>query len=150
MKLIYNSLSIKRGLMMDFETKSIELKIGEKVYTNNISEGSMNLSRILCDSNIIFGKPFADMFECTVFDENGFPDVKGQRIQVTITKTDGTKKNIFTGTIESSKADSTGLSSSFPTGYYRDIIAYDDMYEKGQKDVSQWWEDFWQWFSHWL
>ena len=103
--------------------------------THGIAEGSLSLDEILCSGNIELGQYCSNKFEVQLYD---IADVTGEKIVVWQTDestTPATEIPIFVGYVDSCKQDVFGR--------YRDIVAYDELYTLGSKDVAQWWTDFW-------
>ena len=100
--------------------------------TTGIVSGSLNLEEILCSKNIEFGEFNATKFEAQVYQ---LSDVSHKKIVVYQIE-NNSKIAIFTGIIDSCKKDKSG--------YYRDIVAYDDAYNKKDINVAQWWTDYWK------
>lgn len=100
--------------------------------TTGIVSGSLNLEEILCSKNFEFGELNASKFEAQIYK---LPDVSSKKIVVY--QTEGNNKiALFTGIVDSCKKDKSG--------YYRDIIAYDESYSKRDTNVAEWCNDFWK------
>ena len=100
--------------------------------TTGIVSGSLNLEEILCSKNFEFGDLNASKFEAQIYK---LPDVSSKKIVVY--QTEGNNKIVlFTGIVDSCKKDKSG--------YYRDIIAYDESYSKRDTNVAEWCNDFWK------
>ena len=92
-----------------------------------ISSGSLKLDEILMDGSLNFGKCCSNKFEVQLY--NIYWDFAKKPITV-VQRVDDTETPIFQGIIDSSEKDSSG--------FYRDIIAYDDYYFKKDLDVATW------------
>lgn len=119
----------------------IRLSNGTTTYTIDgstpglgITAGSMNLEEVLCDGELEIGAAYANKFEAQLYGLNH--DVTGYTITVYNNYDPSNRQYIFTGKIDSSKTDNKNG--------YRDIIAYDKMYEVRDIDVGPWWTSFWQ------
>lgn len=107
--------------------------------TSGIADGSLLLDEILLSNGINFGEMNSNKFEVQLYD---IEDVSGQRIVVwqeiraddPFTPTETIP--IFSGIVESSKRNNNG--------FYREIIAYDEFYTKGNDDISSWWKTYWE------
>lgn len=100
--------------------------------TTGIISGTLSIEEILCEKNIEFGAFNASKFEVQLYD---FGDISNEAIEV-YQLDNGIKKAIFTGIVDSCKKDSNG--------YYRDIVAYDSVYEKRDINIATWWNEFWK------
>ena len=100
--------------------------------TTGIISGTLSIEEILCEKNIEFGAFNASKFEVQLYD---FGDISNEAIEV-YQLDNGIKKAIFTGIVDSCKKDSNG--------YYRDIVAYDSVYEKRDINIAAWWNEFWK------
>lgn len=98
-----------------------------------ISEGSMNLEEILCDSKFSLGEICSNKFEVELYGLT--VDVSGKDITVTCIENDN-EIPIFEGTIESSVKDNYSDS--------RTITAYDKLYWLRDVNVAEWWENIWK------
>lgn len=92
-----------------------------------ISSGSLKLDEILMDGSLNFGKCCSNKFEVQLY--NIYWDFAKKPITV-VQRVGDTETPIFQGIIDSSEKDSSG--------FYRDIIAYDDYYFKKDVDVASW------------
>ena len=92
-----------------------------------ISSGSLKLDEILMDGSLNFGKCCSNKFEVQLY--NIYWDFAKKPITV-VQRVGDTETPIFQGIIDSSEKDSSG--------FYRDIIAYDDYYFKKDLDVATW------------
>lgn len=108
--------------------------------TSGIADGSLLLDEVLLSEGINFGEINSNKFEVQIYN---IEDVSGQRIRVwqTIEDEEDTTNApeevpIFCGVVDSSKKNSSG--------YYRDIVAYDVFYTKGNDDISSWWKNLWE------
>lgn len=100
-----------------------------------ITVGSLNLEEVLCDSEFSLRQLCASKFEVQCFNLNS--DLTGCEITVTCTNTQTNEEiPLFVGIIDSSTTDNFGD--------YRDIIAYDKLYTLRDKNVGEWWDDFWE------
>lgn len=97
----------------------------------NIVAGTMTLEEMIVDSEISFGSLYSDKFECTLYD---VPDMAGYFIYVYQVENNEIKY-IFTGLVDSSKKNKDG--------YDRQIVAYDNAYRYGNRNVADWWNSFW-------
>ena len=100
--------------------------------STGIISGTLSIEEILCEKNIEFGAFNASKFEVQLYD---FGDISNEAIEV-YQLDNGIKKAIFTGIVDSCKKDSNG--------YYRDIVAYDSVYEKRDINIATWWNEFWK------
>ena len=104
--------------------------------TSGIAEGSLSLEEILLTGNLDFGQCNANKFEVQLY---GIANVANQRIRVWTVENEGTQEEeeipLFVGYVDSCKQDNMG--------YYRDIVAYDAIYYKGDMNVANWWTSFW-------
>lgn len=100
--------------------------------TTGIVSGSLNLEEILCSKNFEFGELNASKFEAQIYK---LPDVSSKK--TVVYQTEGNNKIVlFTGIVDSCKKDKSG--------YYSDIIAYDESYSKRDTNVAEWCNDFWK------
>ena len=97
----------------------------------NIVAGTLKLDEFICENIPQFGKLFATKFECKIYNED---DISGKVIHV-YQQNEGVYSDIFVGKIDSCKLDKVGTD--------RTIVAYDDGYLIGQRDVAGWWTNFW-------
>lgn len=97
----------------------------------HIVSGTMKLDELIADTELRFGEIFSSKFEVQVFD---MPDITNKFIQV-YQFDEGEYKGIFSGKIISCKQDNSGLD--------RTIVAYDMSYVLREKDVSDWWIEYW-------
>lgn len=100
--------------------------------TTGIVSGSLNLEEILCSKNFEFGELNASKFEAQIYK---LPDVSSKKIVVYQTERNN-KIVLFTGIVDSCKKDKSG--------YYRDIVAYDESYTKRDTNVAEWCNNFWK------
>lgn len=124
--------------------------------TTNIEAGSASISEILISSqNIKFGEYNANKFEVFIY---GISDVSGEKIVVWVEEPAPINSTsvvgdaiigdsivgddtifestvLFTGYVDSCKLDNFG--------YYRQIVAYDELAVKRNVSVSEWWNNFW-------
>lgn len=104
--------------------------------TTGIVSGSLNLEEILCSSDLNFGEFNASSFSAQLYYDN---NIKGKKIQVyQIVNTE--KIAIFTGIVDSCIRDDHS--------YFRDLVAYDEAYEKRDTNVAEWWSSFWGTGTH--
>lgn len=103
--------------------------IGEYSTDNvpGISSGSLKLDEILMDGSLNFGKCCSNKFEARLY--NIYWDIAKKPITV-VQRVGDIETPIFQGIIDSSEKDSSG--------FYRDIIAYDDYYFKKDLDIASW------------
>ena len=99
---------------------------------NNIVSGSVSLSEIIVDNEIILGQLYANKFELTLYDVQ--EDLAGYDI-IAYQIEEGVQKPIFLGRIDSCKKDKTGFD--------RQLVAYDSAYIYSNVNVGEWWADFW-------
>lgn len=99
--------------------------------TTGIVSGSLNLEEILCSSDLNFGEFNASSFSAQLYYDN---NIKGKKIQV-YQLVNNEKIAIFTGIVDSCIRDDHS--------YFRDLVAYDEAYEKRDTNVSEWWSSFW-------
>lgn len=99
--------------------------------TTGIVSGSLNLEEILCSSDLNFGEFNASRFSAQLYYDN---NIKGKKIQV-YQLVNNEKIAIFTGIVDSCIRDDHS--------YFRDLVAYDEAYEKRDTNVSEWWASFW-------
>jgi len=113
-----------------------ESEQGAIVIDNNseigIEAGTLYKKEMIVDSELKFGAIYSTMFSVTIY--NIDTDITGKRITVQQIYNESTH-NVFKGKIDSAKADRSGV--------YRDVIAYDDLYELRSKNVSSFWNEFW-------
>lgn len=101
--------------------------------TSGIAEGSLLLDEILLTNGLNFGEVNSNRFEVQLYN---ISDVSGQKIVVWQEDLDtSTNIPLFTGYVDSCKQNKAG--------YYREIIAYDIFYKKGNENISSWWGDYW-------
>ena len=99
---------------------------------SGIVEGSLNIEELIVDSNLIFGQCISNKFECVLY---SIPyDIAGKDILV-VALENGTQVPLFKGKIDSSVADITS--------YERNLVAYDEFYFKRDKNVAEWWNEYW-------
>ena len=119
----------------------IDYQILIQFYENNawtdfpggITAGSMHLDRAIVKGEIAFGVMYASKFEVEIY--NVEENYSGKRIRVVKRKDGVADKYLFTGRVESSDTDYTGV--------FRDIVAYDDFYDKRSLNVAGWWNNLW-------
>lgn len=99
--------------------------------TTGIVSGSLNLEEILCSSDLNFGEFNASSFSAQLYYDN---NIKGKKIQV-YQLVNNEKIAIFTGIVDSCIRDDHS--------YFRDLVAYDEAYEKRDTNVAEWWSSFW-------
>ena len=98
---------------------------------DNIVAGSISVEKILLE-DFNFGTLCSDKLECTLYDTS---DLSGKYIYCYQTD-NGVYTSIFYGKIESCKYDSYG--------YDRKLVAYDLGYWYRDKNVADWWENYWE------
>ena len=99
----------------------------------NIVAGSMKLDEVLVDTELEFGNLYHDKFECTLYDVE--QDLSGYYLYV-YQDDNNVIKHIFSGVIESSKRDRMGGD--------RKVIAYSISTKYAEKNVADWWNNFWR------
>lgn len=99
---------------------------------SGIVEGSLNIEELIVDSNLIFGQCISNKFECILY--NIPYDIAGKDILV-VALENGTQVPMFKGVIDSSVTDITS--------YERNLVAYDEFYYKRDKNVAEWWNEYW-------
>lgn len=105
--------------------------------TSGIAEGSLLVDELLQKEGLNFGEFNSNRFEVQLYN---IADVTGQKIVVWQVDTDtSTEIPIFTGYVDSCKQNRSG--------YYREIIAYDVFYKLMDKNISEWWTDFWDTYT---
>ena len=102
-------------------------------FPGGISEGTLLLEKGIVKNEIAFGVMYASKFEVQIFDVN--ENYAGKKVRVVKRKSGVADKVLFTGRVESSNTDYTGV--------YRDIVAYDDIYYKRSLNVAGWWNNLW-------
>lgn len=100
--------------------------------TDSIKSGTMSCSEILYPNGFTIGECNSNKFEADIYN---IPDIVGEKIYVYQTEDDMPDIPIFTGYIDSCKRNKNKPDEP------RHIIAYDDLYSKGNINVAQWWED---------
>ena len=101
--------------------------------TSGIAEGSLLLDEILLTNGLNLGETNSNRFEVQLY---GIVDVSGQKIVVWQVDADTSEEiPIFVGYVDSCKQNKSG--------YYREIVAYDVFYSTLDKNISSWWNDFW-------
>jgi hypothetical protein len=103
-----------------------------------ISAGSMNLEEVLCDHEFQIGGYNSNKFEVQVYGLSY--NVSGYNISVYDQVGTETPTYLFKGKIDSSKTDNKNG--------YRNIVAYDAMYEVRNKDVGAEWKRYWELHPH--
>ncbi len=98
-----------------------------------ISAGTMKLNELIGDSELVIGAYTSNKFEVQIYGLSN--DVGGYDIVVYNEPPGGEIEYIFTGKIDSSKADKYNG--------YRTIVAYDAMYWVRDLDMSEYWQQFW-------
>ena len=99
-----------------------------------ISQGSMNLNEMICDSELVFGSYCANKFEVELFGLTS--DVTGYKIEVKDVFDENNPVALFTGIVESATRDTINES--------RKIVAYDQMYYTRDMNMASWWNTFWE------
>ena len=123
-----NNLYPDDDLYPGFGTLIIESSEGN----SGIVEGSLNIEELIVDSNLIFGQCISNKFECVLY--NIPYDIAGKDILV-VALENGTQVPLFKGKIDSSVTDNTS--------YERNLVAYDEFYYKRDKNVAEWWNEYW-------
>ena len=123
-----NNLYPDDDLYPGFGTLIIESSEGN----SGIAEGSLNIEELIVDSNLIFGQCISNKFECVLY--NIPYDIAGKDILV-VALENGTQVPLFKGKIDSSVTDNTS--------YERNLVAYDEFYYKRDKNVAEWWNEYW-------
>ncbi len=123
-----NNLYPDDDLYPGFGTLIIESSEGN----SGIVEGSLNIEELIVDSNLIFGQCISNKFECVLY--NIPYDIAGKDILV-VALENGTQVPLFKGKIDSSVTDITS--------YERNLVAYDEFYYKRDKNVAEWWNEYW-------
>ena len=123
-----NNLYPDDDLYPGFGTLIIESSEGN----SGIVEGSLNIEELIVDSNLIFGQCISNKFECVLY--NIPYDIAGKDILV-VALENGTQIPLFKGKIDSSVTDNTS--------YERNLVAYDEFYYKRDKNVAEWWNEYW-------
>lgn len=100
--------------------------------TDSIKSGTMSCSEILYPNGFTIGECNSNKFEADIYN---IPDIVGEKIYVYQTEDDMPDIPIFTGYIDSCKRNKNKPDEP------RHIVAYDDLYSKGNMNVAQWWED---------
>lgn len=98
-----------------------------------IVAGTMKLHELLCDSELAIGAYTSNKFEVQIYGLSD--DVGGYDIVVYNEPSGGEIEHIFTGKIDSSKADKYNG--------YRAIVAYDAMYWVRDVEMREYWQQFW-------
>ena len=111
---------------------SLDLYPAEAEKVENIVQGTMNISEILCESNIAFGQLYSTKFEVQVYETE---DLSGKYI-IVVQEENGVYNYVFSGIIDSCKQDRLG--------YDRTIVAYDKAYSTSRINVASWWTSFWE------
>lgn len=123
-----NNLYPDDDLYPGFGTLIIESSEGN----SGIVEGSLNIEELIVDSSLIFGQCISNKFECVLY--NIPYDIAGKDILV-VALENGTQVPLFKGKIDSSVTDNTS--------YERNLVAYDEFYYKRDKNVAEWWNEYW-------
>ena len=100
--------------------------------TTGIASGSLSLDEILLTGNLNFGEVNSNKFEVQIY---GISDVANKIINVWVDDEYGDTVQIFHGIVDSCKQDNMG--------YYRQIVAYDELYYKGSLNIANWWTSYW-------
>ena len=100
--------------------------------TDSIKSGTMSCSEVLYPNGFTIGECNSNKFEADIYN---IPDIVGEKIYVYQTEDDMPDIPIFTGYIDSCKRNKNKPDEP------RRIVAYDDLYSKGNINVAQWWED---------
>ena len=124
-QLAYKSDSIHKELVVSFP--DLSLTIGN----DQIYQESMRLKESILDANSIeFVGCIASVFEIQLY--NVSAKLKGQKIHVSINANNTGAIPIFKGIVDSAKKE--------PGKNYIKIIAYDELYTKGNIDVANWYK----------
>ena len=102
-------------------------------FPGGISEGTLLLEKGIVKNEIAFGVMYASKFEVQIFDVD--ENYAGKKVRVVKRKSGVADKALFTGQVESSNTDYTGV--------YRDLVAYDDFYYWRSVNVAGWWNALW-------
>ena len=116
---------------------SFPLNDNREDITTGIEAGSLYLNKLLFQTQINYGESNSDRFEVALFDCD---DISKETIQVyqldyTEDEDNPVRTNLFYGVIDSCLSEDNGVN--------RRIVAYDLMYDLGNKDVTEWWNNFW-------
>lgn len=121
----YKGNSIHKNLMLEFD------ELGLTIGNASVHEESMYLKESILDTDSIeFVGCLASVFRISV--EGIAENIKGRRLKVSI-HTDDTEDEpipLFTGIV-----DSAAMQANHKT---KEIVAYDELYTKGNKDVAAW------------
>lgn len=99
----------------------------------SIVGGSVTLTETICEGELNFGSPIANMFECELYGLDNIT-LANNKIEVYV-RENQVQKPLFVGYIDSCKEgrlDNT-----------KRIVAYDALYKNGSVNVADWWEEFW-------
>lgn len=120
------SQSSDKVLSVFFPELNISIPMGQ-IYSQ-----SMSLSEMLIDSeNVEFVGCIASKFELQVSGIN--QNIKGQKIEVSIQADNTEEIPLFNGIVESAERQTNRN--------YKKIVAYDELYSKGNIDVSDWYNN---------
>lgn len=104
---------------------------GNVIENDRIVSESMIVRENIMDDTVEFVGCIASYFEIQIYDV--FENIKGKKISVSISA-DGTEEvPLFHGIIDSAVAQSNKR--------FRKIVAYNEIYEKGKKDVATWYNE---------
>lgn len=122
-KEVYSNTSAHKQLHIYFP--DINLTVGH----GQICKESMYLSESLIEGkNVEFVGCIASLFEIQL--HGILQDIKGQYIEVTITADDTEEIPLFKGIVDSAKKQTNRN--------YKKIVAYDELYVKGEIDLAAW------------
>lgn len=108
------------------------MEIGTDMNDVGIVSGTLKLSEIAVDNDFSFGTVCSNKFEVQLFNANF--KIAGKVIEV-MQRENGVYTQLFKGVIDSAKSDRMQT--------YRSIVAYDMFYYLRDKDVSDFWNTFW-------
>ena len=129
-KQLYNSDSVQKTLILEFYRNKEDSEPELVVSNTNIISESMVLNEALCDEETLeFGSVFASRFEIDIFNVDA--DLMGYYLKVYMTISDTSyKMPLFNGVVESAKLKNNRKQ--------RHILAYDDIYNILDTDVTSW------------
>lgn len=108
------------------------MEIGTDMNDVGIVSGTLKLSEIAVDNDFSFGTVCSNKFEVQLFNANF--KISGKVIEV-MQRENGVDTQLFKGVIDSAKSDRMQT--------YRSVVAYDMFYYLRDKDVSDFWNTFW-------
>ena len=129
-KQLYNLDSVNKTLILEFYEKKTDNVAMLTLSNENIISESMVLNESICDSETLeFGSVFASKFEIDLFNIDA--DLMGfyLKVYMVISNTEY-KMPLFNGKVESSKLQNNRRK--------RHIIAYDDVYNVLDTDITDW------------